>query len=400
MLKNFLIYFFFFFLFLIPKKKNLYVFGDRDGRRFCDNSRYLFFYLSKNNKNRKFIWITKDKDIIKKINNIGYKSYYYNSFWGVYYCLFANWHIYNYSENDIHPILSKFSNNINLWHGALLKKIPKFQTNFFFNLICHFNTSLYNLFYKRYFFYPNYKYLDTLIKHFPKKYYIFLRSNFPRNIVLKKQHKNIDFYSTAIEKLFITQIKKKNVLGYFPTWRRDGIELFKNENNYRQLFNLNNTLERNNAILLYKRHMNSDPKDMNRHYNSKIEKIENKLRKFKNFIALDYRIDLNSVVSSCDLLVSDYSGVIFDYLFLNRPIVLYTPDHIEFDKIQGTLFNYDDIEIGHQVFNLRQLVKCLSIYFKNKKKFSMSFQKKKNIFFNNFFEVKSCFKNILNVIKC
>lgn len=197
---------------------------------------------------------------------------------------------------------------------------------------------------------------------------------------MKKQHKNIDFYSTAIEKLFITQIKKKNVLGYFPTWRRDGIELFKNENNYRQLFNLNNTLERNNAILLYKRHMNSDPKDMNRHYNSKIEKIENKLSKFKNFIALDYRIDLNSVVSSCDLLVSDYSGVIFDYLFLNRPIVLYTPDHIEFDKIQGTLFNYDDIEIGHQVFNLRQLVKCLSIYFKNKKKFSMSFQKKK-IFF-------------------
>jgi hypothetical protein len=53
----------------------------------------------------------------------------------------------------------------------------------------------------------------------------------------------------------------------------------------RELFNLNNILERNNAILLYKRHMNSDPKDMNRHYNVKIEKIENKLSKFKNFIA-------------------------------------------------------------------------------------------------------------------
>ena len=399
MQKNFLLYFLLFIIFFIPKKKNIFVFGDRDGRRFCDNSRYLFFYLRQNNKRNRYIWITKDISIVKQLNDDGYESYYYNSFKGIYFCLFAYWHIYNYSENDIHPILTKFSNNINLWHGALLKKITKFNNSFFINFFSSIYLFLSNFFYKKYFFYPNYKYLDTLIRHFPKKYYIFLRSNFPRNIVLKKQHKNIDFYSTAIEKLFITQIKKKNVLGYFPTWRRDGIELFKNENNDRQLFNLNNILERNNAILLYKRHMNSDPKDMNRHYNVKIEKIENKLSKFKNFIALDYRIDLNSVISSCDLLVSDYSGVIFDYLFLNRPIVFYTPDHTEFDKIQGTLFNYNDIEIGHQVFNLRQLAKCLSIYFKNKKNFSEIYKKNRQVTLNNFFETKDCFKNILKVLK-
>lgn len=399
MIKNLLIYFFLFIIFFVPKKKNILVFGDRNGRRFCDNSRYLFFYLNKINIKNRYIWITKDRTIVKQLNDDGYEAYHYNSFKGIYFCLFAYWHIYNYSENDIHPILTKFANNINLWHGALLKKITKFNNSFFINFFSSIYLLLSNFFYKKYFFYPNYKYLDSLINHFPKKYYIFRRSNFPRNVVLKKQFKNINFYSTTMEKIFISQIKKKNVLGYFPTWRRDGIELFKNVNNSRQLINLNNILEKNNAILLFKRHMNSEPKDMNKHYNIKIEKIENSLSKFKNFIALDYKIDLNSVISKCDLLISDYSGVVFDYLFLNRPIIFYTPDHIDFKKTQGILFNYDEIKIGHQVFNLPQLEGCLSLYFKNQKIFSKIYKNNRHKFLNNFFEVKDCYKNILNILK-
>ena len=35
----------------------------------------------------------------------------------------------------------------------------------------------------------------------------------------------------------------------------------------------------------------------------------------------------------CDLLISDYSGAIIDYLITQKPIILYTPDLKSFKKI-------------------------------------------------------------------
>ena len=49
----------------IPKKKELLVFGDRAGRRFADNSRYLYFYINKNHPEFQCIWMSKNKEIIK-----------------------------------------------------------------------------------------------------------------------------------------------------------------------------------------------------------------------------------------------------------------------------------------------------------------------------------------------
>ena len=56
--------------FLIPRDKNLVVFGHRAGRRFGDNSRSLFFYLNKKMKEKKCIWITKNKLVLKDIKKI------------------------------------------------------------------------------------------------------------------------------------------------------------------------------------------------------------------------------------------------------------------------------------------------------------------------------------------
>ena len=71
--------------------------------------------------------------------------------------------------------------------------------------------------------------------------------------------------------------------------------------------------------------MNSDKKDENRMYNENIEKIMNYMQTLKNFRFIDYDFDLNSVLSLCDVLISDYSGVIFDYLYQDKPIITYAP---------------------------------------------------------------------------
>ena len=113
----------FFFLRLIPKDKNLLVFGDRAGKRFADNSRYLFLYLSKNYREIKCIWVTKEKKIFEYLNNKKLNCVYSNSLKGFYYTLRAKYHLFNFVEEDINKFTTYFSDCILLWHGVLPKKL-------------------------------------------------------------------------------------------------------------------------------------------------------------------------------------------------------------------------------------------------------------------------------------
>ena len=185
------------------------------------------------------------------------------------------------------------------------------------------------------FIYPNKKLAQILLIDFKNKYE--LSPNIPRNLVFKECiSNNMNDYRTRDEIDFINKIKlRKNIFGYFPTWRLDGVELFRDINKPEDLKNIDNVLNRTNSLLLIKRHMNSDKKDENRMYNENIEKIMNYMQTLKNFRFIDYDFDLNSVLSLCDVLISDYSGVIFDYLYQDKPIITYAPDYEEFKTNNG-----------------------------------------------------------------
>ena len=113
----------------IPTDKNLIVFGHRAGRRFGDNSRSLFIYINRKIKKKKCVWITKSYKVLSSVKKLGYKSYYYNSLPGLYFSLRAKWHIFDCTEGDINEPITKLSNNINLWHGILFKKLKKNKNN-------------------------------------------------------------------------------------------------------------------------------------------------------------------------------------------------------------------------------------------------------------------------------
>ena len=135
MFKNFFYIFFFIFKILFPLDKNLLIFGDRAGRRFCDNSRYLFFHINSLKKKR-CVWLSKDETIVKRVRRMGYESYLANSLIGIFLSLRADWHIYNFGELDINSFLTKFSKNINLWHGLMFKKFKKNKSQGFFFIRC------------------------------------------------------------------------------------------------------------------------------------------------------------------------------------------------------------------------------------------------------------------------
>jgi CDP-glycerol glycerophosphotransferase len=54
-------------------------------------------------------------------------------------------------------------------------------------------------------------------------------------------------------------------------------------------------------------------------------------------------IDVNEVLAAADVLVSDYSSIIVDYLVLDRPVVLYVPDREQYEKERGLYVSLDDL---------------------------------------------------------
>jgi len=377
----------FFFIKLVPKKKNLLVFGDRGGLRFADNSRHLYIYLNKNHKNFRCIWITKSKNIYKFLKKKNYEVCYAYSIKGIYYCLRAEWHLFNFVEDDINKIITKFAKSILLWHGVLPKKLNKINHNR--NLVNDF------IFKKitKFFVYPN-KYLaKDLLNRFPKFKYKLLVSNLPRNIILER---NLNFFNTNNEKLTIKNIRlsKKKIYGYFPTWREDGVEIFRDVKNLDKFEKLDKVLKKTNSMILIKKHMNSEKKDGDRRYNPKIDKIIDKIKKFDSFIFADYDVDLNSILNQCDYLITDYSGVVFDFLYINKPIILYIPDYNEFLKNNGFAINIVKKKISFNAKNINELIKLIE---KKNMVNNINFKTNKLILKNYIFSSKN--NGINNIIK-
>ena len=65
-------------------------------------------------------------------------------------------------------------------------------------------------------------------------------------------------------------------------------------------------------------------------------------------------------MNKCDYLITDYSGVVFDYLYLNRPIIFYVPDYDEFEKNTGLEINVIKKNIGKIANNVGELSKLIA----------------------------------------
>ena len=50
--------------------------------------------------------------------------------------------------------------------------------------------------------------------------------------------------------------------------------------------------------------------------------------------------DVNELMLASDVLVTDYSSVIFEFALLGRPIVLFAPDHAAYERERGFYFDY------------------------------------------------------------
>lgn len=352
--------------FLFPRDKTIWLFGSTFGRRFADNPRYFYLYLSqlgnrKKESDRKShidgkpirpIWISQDQELVEHLKQNGYEAYYYYSTKGFWYCLRGKVYFFDNYAKDISFWLSGGAKKINMWHGIPLKKIQHDNTFDPFrhpkNLkerICNFPRNISDE-------KPHHFVLTT--SHFLKPVF---SSAFQTEQVLVCGYPRSDRLVGAgpdnlytlpeqqtIEKMNIRQQANQKMVYYTPTFRDSEEHFFESMD----LQRFQDFLKTEGILFCVKLHPKSKLK-------KEFQKMEG-----EQIINIDADTDPYVFLEKADILVTDYSSIYFDYLLLDRPIIFFNYDlELYLGSSRELYFDYEEYTPGRKAANQSELQDAL-----------------------------------------
>ena len=155
---------------------------------------------------------------------------------------------------------------------------------------------------------------DYMMENFAKTK--FLMGGYPRNEVFF----NPD-YREFIRKSY--KLEDKQVIAYLPTWRKNGSEedkVIRGEEMMAHLAAWDAMLS--DAQVVY----------VKQHY---INRLELDFSRFQHIVSFPEECSTYTFLTATDVLVTDYSSVLFDYALTGRKIVLFVPDKERFAQTRG-----------------------------------------------------------------
>ena len=325
--------------------ENLIIMGAYSGNSYMDNTKYLFEFLNKRS-NYNVVWFTKSRGLLVELRNKGYNVVYALSLDAVKLLRRARFIFLTHGVYDVLPIdFSPKTEIIMTWHGTVIKDITED-----FDATYSYKKWVRILKLKSY---PN-QYIDYVLTPAKEKYeHEILTSAFkvtsdkildlgyPRNDILLKFNNNLEFKQKLREKYGIPDNIKRVIL-YAPTFRDAGSLRFPFKN--KDLENLNTILEERDSLFLFKGHA----------YEKKINFGE-----LKHINLVRKPSDIQELLIISDLLISDYSSVIFDYLLTMKPIILFPYDLEIYTKGRGLHYDLRDIAPGPIVFEVEKLIEAI-----------------------------------------
>lgn len=306
---------------LVPRKKNLWIFGAWYGKKYSDNSKYLYEYVLKWYPEVNAIWITKSKEIVEKLKAENKRVFLSNSFGGICACLFAKHAFLTSGVIDVNPLFLNGCKQIWLWHGMPLKKIG--YCDDLSNHSSKIKRILVNLFnpYHKLDPYCTLTSADFFTPFLMEAFHIsedkIWRTGLPRCDAFFS-----DGRETYIDRLR-HQYPSSKIMLYMPTFRMssrmDGMPFIPfvsdfgfNEQEFIDF------LEHENIVFLYKPHFVDSAVTINIHSS-----------RFKLLCDGDFS-DLYVLLNNVDELITDYSSVYFDFLAADKPISLLIFDYDEY----------------------------------------------------------------------
>jgi CDP-glycerol glycerophosphotransferase len=297
-----------------PIQKNTILFLGFD-YRYVGNSKYLFDYL-KNNSNLNLYFVTKNQNVPRQFRVPPRSLKFYEKLAISNIVIVESWVPLAFQKREGQTW-------IQLWHGTPFKKLFFDSQEFY---ISNFNRN-----HKKdkqkdikkwdYLLADSIGGVEKLSSAFAYDKERILNYGYPR-VQWLKDNQNNSTLKNEIRKLLNIPDNKKVIL-YVPTWRDYNYRVNRPDLSYLlDVQKLNDYLQ-NEYVIIYKEHSMGSKN----HFSN-------------NIIIPDNDIETQKLLLVSDLVISDYSSIIFDILPLNKPFYLFINDFDAYSKARGV---YEDM---------------------------------------------------------
>jgi len=309
------------FLKKIFSKRQIWLIGGHAGRLYTDNSAAMHKYIIQNHPEIKVYWvINKDSNDLEKAKEVG-PVIIRNSIRNYIYASISRVYIVSHGLNDVGLIkefLCKDVFKVRLGHGYTAFKKKSSNT---------FSENDFNLF--------------------------IVNSKFEKGIIERgwgiKSHKiaitGMPRYDDLYEKFYDRKNRKEKIL-YMPTWRDwlknispsefEESKFFKGFKSLLLDDKLNDLLNSKDIELAVYIHIN-----MREYANVLSREIRSENIKF-----LDLEDNLQEEIIESNILITDYSSIAWDFLYLRKPVLFFRTDIDEYEKYRGSYVNLNDETFG------------------------------------------------------
>ena len=331
----------FYFLSGFPRRRpELWVFGSWGGYRFADNSAAFFLHCQREYSDHlRLVWISRNQAIVDDLRDRGYEAHKVWSLAGLRCCLQAKLYIFDSFVKDINFWTSRGATKVNLWSGVPLKAFERDISNPRSRYYRLFHGSLPERWLLAMMMPWHVDRPDLIIATSEETARITRRafdipgdtvvvSGFPRNDILFPGPDEQVGPRPGWTASFARAVEDgQRILMYLPTYRDSGESYFNVD-----WSELDRLMEELGATFFFKFH--PDEQSTFRGQGQHV-------------VELEQECDIYSMMAHTDVLISDYSSIIFDFMLLGRPIVYYTPDLDAFVKSSRSLiFQPVDIAVG------------------------------------------------------
>lgn len=336
---------------IIPKKKNLIIMEGVSYKRYNENPRFLFEYLS-TKKELDVYWITDSDEVHHYLQSQGLKSL-RGGFEKFQHLLKAGMVIgcgsrYPDFLNSVGPKTMRFclqhgvGPKVTIYLGKAIKQLKKELKNIntfdFVNFTSQYSAMVVGK--------VAYKipYDKITILGYPKNDHFFNKKRMDESAIKKEWSHSV----------FPTMNDNGKVLLYTPTWRNNKLaKLPLFDLSGFQLEDFYDFLEKNNIYMVYSLHPHLTLNHKFPH---------------PHIFYLDYEkypiVDLNNVMPEVDILLDDYSTTSTDFAILDRPQIFIMPDYDDYLNKDCFTEDYRAILPGKEAQNYEELKKMILYQFK------------------------------------
>ncbi len=297
----------------------LWVFGAWHGRQYSDNARHLYRHVRDHEPELRAVWLSHDPEVVRQVREEGGEAAMAYSLTGIRFSLRARLFLVTHTAEDVNAHASVGGTLVNLTHGTPLKRFGKDARS---SRLGGF-TPLFDRYLRH--FLPAKRGPDrVLVASGVGRQRMMTAYGLPaERVAVLGYPRWAAFHIDAASLLRREGIEPRHYKGvvlYAPTLRkqgRGGLDVAQGK----RLEELLPWLEQQQLILLVRGHVALKM--------SGVKALAERTSRIVEASA-DRFPDVNELMPEIDVLITDYSSLMFDYACFKRPIILMAPDLEEY----------------------------------------------------------------------